>query len=136
MLESAPVRFVGNVEGRDFGAGEVDVVVTDGFTGNVVLKATEGAARAVGRLVLDALADDGGDDTFAAAAAAVLPKLAALRDRLDPEAYGGAHLVGVKGTVVIAHGSSSRLAIANALAVAASGAEQGLVAEVEAGLRG
>jgi glycerol-3-phosphate acyltransferase PlsX len=71
-----------------------------------------------------------------AASQVILPRLMSLRERFDPEAYGGAHLVGVKGTVVIAHGSSSRVAIANALAMAAEGAERGLVTRIEAGLRG
>jgi glycerol-3-phosphate acyltransferase PlsX len=74
------------------------------------------------------------DAAFRAAAALVLPHLAALRDRFDPEAYGGAHLVGTRGTVVIAHGSSSRVAIANALVLAAEGASRGMVEQIERGM--
>jgi glycerol-3-phosphate acyltransferase PlsX len=129
------IRFVGNVEGRDLGRGKADVIVTDGFTGNVLLKTAEGTARAVGRVILEAIAADE-DPDVQAASQVILPRLMSLRDRFDPEAYGGAHLVGVRGTVVIAHGSSSRVAIANALAMAAEGAERGLVTRIEAGLRG
>ncbi len=128
-------RFVGNVEGRDLGRGVADVFVTDGFTGNVLLKTAEGVARAVGRFVLEGIAAET-DPAFQEAAGVVLPKLMGLREKFDPEAYGGAHLVGVKGTVVIAHGSSTRRAIANALMLAAEGAERGLVSRIEAGLRG
>jgi glycerol-3-phosphate acyltransferase PlsX len=135
VLLGSNIRFVGNVEGRDLGRGVADVIVTDGFTGNVVLKAAEGTARTVGQMVLETLADDT-DAELQAAAAVVLPRLLALRERLDPEEYGGAHLVGARGTVVIAHGSSSQRAIANALVVAAEGADQGLVDMVESGIRG
>lgn len=133
LLSESGLRFVGNVEGRDLEAA--DVIVTDGYTGNVLLKVTEGTARAVGRMVLEALAEDD-DPEFQAAVAAVAPRLATLRDRLDPEAYGGAHLVGVRGTVVIAHGSSSRTAVANAIEMAAEGADRGLVGMVEEGIGG
>jgi glycerol-3-phosphate acyltransferase PlsX len=129
------IRFVGNVEGRDLGRGKADVIVTDGFTGNVLLKTAEGSVRAVARVILEAISEDT-DPEVQTAAQVILPRLMALRQRFDPEAYGGAHLVGVKGTVVIAHGSSSRVAIANALAMAAEGAERGLVARIEAGLSG
>ncbi|MDX1689529.1 MAG: phosphate acyltransferase PlsX [Acidimicrobiia bacterium] len=135
LLSGSPIRFAGNVEGRDVGRGVADVFVTDGFTGNVLLKTAEGIARLVGRLVLESIADDD-DPAVQEAAQVVLPKLLGLRERLDPEAYGGAHLVGARGTVVIAHGSSSRVAIANALSLAAEGADRGIVERIEAVLRG
>ena len=135
MSAHAGLRFVGNVEGRDLGKGTADVIVTDGFTGNVLLKTAEGTARAVGRVILEALAADGSPEVQQASSV-VLPRLMSVRDRFDPEAYGGAHLVGVKGTVVIAHGSSSRVAVANALVLASEGADRGLVARIEAGLSG
>lgn len=135
LLADAPVRFIGNVEGHDLGAGVADVFVTDGFTGNVLVKAVEGVARGVGTAVLEALASDD-DEQVQAAVSAVLPKIMRLRERFDPEAHGGAHLLGVRGTVVIAHGASSRVAIANALRVAADGADRGLVARIEAGIGG
>jgi glycerol-3-phosphate acyltransferase PlsX len=135
LLQEMPIDFIGNVEGRDLGTGKADVIVTDGFTGNVLLKTAEGTARAVARIIVEALAGEA-DPEFQQAVALVLPRLLGVRDRFDPEAHGGAHLVGVKGTVVISHGSSSRVAIANALKMAAEGAEQGLPAKIEAGLRG
>jgi len=135
LIKALPVDFVGNVEGRDLGTGTADVVVTDGFTGNVLLKTAEGTSRAVGRFVLEALAESD-DPAIQEAAPVVLPHLLQLRQKFDPEAYGGAHLVGARGTVVIAHGSSSRIAIANALALASEGAERGLVTRIEAGLSG
>jgi glycerol-3-phosphate acyltransferase PlsX len=135
LIRSLPLRFVGNVEGRDLGTESVDVVVTDGFTGNVLLKTAEGTARAVGRFVLGAL-EETEDPGIREASQLVLPYLMQLRERFDPEAYGGAHLVGVRGTVVIAHGSSSRIAVRNALSLASEGAERDLVGRIEAGLGG
>ena len=127
--------FIGNVEGRDVGRDKADVFVTDGFTGNVLLKTAEGTARAVGRLMIEALAEDGDEETQKATGV-IMPKVMALRQKVDPEAYGGAHLVGAKGTVVIAHGSSSRVAVANAIALAAEGADRDLVGQIEAGIGG
>lgn len=135
LIESLPIDFVGNVEGRVLGTGVADVVVTDGYTGNVLLKTAEGTARAVGRFVLEALAASD-DPAVQEASQVVLPRMLQLRQEFDPEAYGGAHLVGARGTVVIAHGSSSRVAIANALALASEGAERDIVGRIEAGLGG
>ncbi|MGH8871887.1 MAG: phosphate acyltransferase PlsX [Acidimicrobiia bacterium] len=121
LLEQAPIRFVGNVEGRDVAADKSDVIVTDGFTGNIFLKTMEGAAQVMMRYAMEALAglDAGLQES-------VLPALDEVRRRLDYETYGGAQLLGVKGVVVIAHGSSSRVAIANALVMAAEGAKHDL----------
>jgi glycerol-3-phosphate acyltransferase PlsX len=127
LLEAAPVCFVGNVEGRDIASPEVDVIVTDGFTGNVLLKTTEGVASMVASMVMSALAN-----TPPEAAAAVLPTLLPIREQLDYESTGGAHLLGAAGVVVIAHGSSSRKSIRNALCMARDGAVSDLVAKVAA----
>ncbi len=135
LISRLPLRFVGNVEGRDLGSDVTDVVVTGGFVGNVLLKTAEGTARVVGRFVLEALTSVE-DPEIQAAARVVLPYLLELRKKFDPEAYGGAHLVGTKGTVVIAHGSSSRVAVSNALALASEGVERDLVGRIEAGLGG
>lgn len=121
-LEAAPINFVGNVEGRDLSTDAADVVVTDGFTGNVVLKTTEGTAEFVAEMALDAMATMSLEDQNR-----VLPVLKNLRSRLDYETFGGAHLVGSQGVVVIAHGASSSVAIANAIALAADGADRDLV---------
>lgn len=137
LLAAMQLNFLGNVEGRDLGRGRVDVFVTDGFTGNVLLKTAEGIADAVGRMVAEAIAaGDGDGGAYGEAVARVMPRLLALGERLDPETHGGAHLLGVRGTVVIAHGSSSRRAVANALRMASAGAGENLPGRIEAGLRG
>src|SRR5918998_2928970 len=98
MSESPGVRFVGNVEGRDIGSGVADVLVTDGFTGNVILKTAEGVAREILGMLRTALTDD----FLSRLAAGVLrPQLVGVKDRVDPENYGGSYLLGVKGSVVI-----------------------------------
>ncbi|MGI8491796.1 MAG: phosphate acyltransferase PlsX [Acidimicrobiales bacterium] len=109
------VDFVGNVEGRDIMTDEVDVVVTDGFTGNVVLKTLEGSLKFAMNAVLAAM---NATDEAKEASRVLLPALLPLADELDPESYGGAALLGVKGVCVISHGSSSARAILNAVKVA------------------
>ena len=109
------VSFIGNVEGRDIVSDRVDVVVTDGFTGNVTLKTLEGGVRAVVDAVLAAF---GSSDEAREAAKVLLPALAPLAEQLDPDSTGGAMLLGVDGVCVISHGSSSARAVVNALAVA------------------
>lgn len=121
LLEAGPLDFVGNLEGRDIATDRADVIVTDGFTGNVFLKTTEGAARLVTQYFLEAISG-----LSSAVQADVAPALASVRDKLDYETYGGAQLLGVKGVTVIAHGSSTRVAMANALVMASEGAEQDL----------
>ncbi len=109
------VDFVGNVEGRDLLDCAADVVVTDGFTGNVALKTAEGALRFAMRLVLGVL---GTNDETRAAGDVLLSHLLGAAAEIDPEATGGAMLLGVDGVCVISHGSSSQVAIENALRVA------------------
>jgi len=129
LLEAGPTNFVGNIEGRDIAADKADVIVTDGFTGNIFLKTTEGAARLMSRYLLEALAD-----IPAEAQEAAFPAIASVKRRLDPETYGGAQLLGVKSVVVVAHGSSSRIAVANALSMARDGADHDLVGRLTATL--
>jgi glycerol-3-phosphate acyltransferase PlsX len=121
LLEKSPIQFVGNVEGRDVATDKVDVIVTDGFTGNVFLKTTEGAVKMVADYFLEAL-----DALPGKIKDAALPALAEVKQRLDWETYGGAQLLGVRNVAVIAHGSSSRVAVANALTMASEGAERDL----------
>jgi len=109
------VRFIGNVEGRDLLGCPADVIVTDGFTGNVALKTAEGVLRFAMGLVLEVL---GHDEATRAAGDVLLPHLLVAAAELDPENTGGAMLLGVDGVCVISHGSSSAVAIANALHVA------------------
>ncbi len=120
--------FVGNVEGRDFFDGNADVFVTDGFTGNVALKTLEGAMR----FLIGALGGILGQPELAAAAEALTPHLLPLAADLDPENTGGAMLLGVDGVSVISHGSSSSVAMVNAITVAHDLAVDGLVEAVAA----
>lgn len=127
---SGAVEFVGNVEGRDIATDVVDVIVTDGFTGNVLLKTSEGSGKAIQRIILDTLSQP----AYAEVLPALVPAFMELRERLSPESVGGAHLVGTQGVVVIAHGSSSRVAIENAIRIAAEGVAHGLVGRIGAGI--
>jgi len=124
LAEGAGVRFIGNVEGRDLLDCPADVVVTDGFTGNVALKSLEGALR----FVLATLGRVFETDEKTRAAAEVLwPYLLPVAAELDPEGTGGAMLLGVRGVCVIGHGSSSAVAVHNAIRVASDLAAGGLV---------
>ena len=124
------LNFIGNVEGRDLGRDRADVFVTDGYTGNVLLKTGEGTSRALFRVLMEALQAD----EYQSALAELLPAFMQLRQRIDPETIGGAHLVGTRGVVVIGHGASSHRAAANAIAMAAEGAGHGLVDLVADGI--
>jgi glycerol-3-phosphate acyltransferase PlsX len=115
--------FIGNVEGRDVMTTDVDVVVTDGFTGNVTLKTIEGAMRFVTGAVLGAVSGvEGGD--------ALISALAPLANELDPDTHGGAVLLGVNGVCIISHGSSSARAIVNAVRVGRDAVASDLVAKL------
>lgn len=122
--ETANCEFVGNVEGRDLLGDEADVIVTDGFTGNVALKTVEGVAKQLVGAILSAF--DANDDSRAAADV-LLPSLLPLYQRVDPDNTGGAALLGVRGVSIISHGSSSARAIHNAIAVANELHERSLV---------
>jgi glycerol-3-phosphate acyltransferase PlsX len=124
LLEASGLRFVGNVEGRALLEGGVDVVVTDGFTGNVALKTLEGTIRTLmDALRKEMIATPGGR----LGGALIRPAARRLRHRLDPETHGGGYLLGLRGLVVIAHGSSSRTAIGNAIRMAARGVDHDIV---------
>ena len=112
LISRSGVRFVGNVEGRDVATGVADVLVTDGFTGNVMLKTAEGVAREVFGMVRSALTED---LVGKLAGAALKPRLVGIRDQVDPENYGGSFLLGVRGPVVIGHGNSRARGVENAL---------------------
>ena len=124
LLAASDLNFKGNTEGRDILAGASDVVVTDGFTGNVTLKLLEGTILTL----LDALREE-----ITATARGkiggflIRPAARRLRHRLAPDTFGGAYLLGLRGLVVIAHGNSSRTAIANAVRLAARGVEHDVV---------
>jgi glycerol-3-phosphate acyltransferase PlsX len=124
LREAAGLNFAGNAEGRDLLRGAADVVVTGGFTGNLTLKLLEGTIREL----LDALREEivatprGKLGGFL-----IRPAARRLRTRLDPDTYGGAYLLGLRGLAVIAHGNSGRRAVANAIRLAARGVDQGVV---------
>jgi len=121
LLSEAPgINFAGNVEGRDLPAAKTDVVVTDGFTGNVSLKLLEGTAKTVAAAVGDAARSN----PMAAAGGLLLkPALNGLRRELHPDTTGGAILLGLRATAVVGHGSSGAEGIANAVRLAARCAE-------------
>jgi glycerol-3-phosphate acyltransferase PlsX len=123
LIAALPIQFVGNVEGKDVFRGACDVVVTDGFTGNVVLKVAEG----IGEFLFASIAREARKSVGGKVGGALLrPKLRPLRDRIDYRKTGGALLLGVAGEVVIAHGRSDAEATMNAIRVAARAAEQGV----------
>ncbi len=115
LLRLAPINFIGNVEGRDIYTGEVDVIVCDGFTGNVILKTSEGLIAAIMGLLKTELGQ-----TIVTQAGALLsrPAFLSVKKRLDYSEFGGAPLLGTKQIVVICHGSSNGKAIKNAIRVA------------------
>ena len=127
------VQFIGNVEGRDVMSDAADVIVTDGFTGNVVLKTLEGSMKFALNAVISVLRSDG---VAKEASDAVLAGLLPLAAELDPETTGGAVLLGVDGVCIIAHGSSSARAIANAAAVARQAVDDDLVGQLRAAVSG
>jgi phosphate acyltransferase len=131
LLAASELNFAGNTEGRDLLAGAADVVVTDGFTGNVVLKAVEGTIG----ILLEVLRSEI-TSTPSGRLGGLLIKGAArrLRHRLDPDTYGGAYLLGLRGLAVIAHGNSSQTAIENAIRLAARGVEHDVVGRLAARL--
>ena len=124
LREAHDVNFQGNAEGRDLLRGAADVVVTGGFTGNLALKLLEGT---IGEL-LDALRSEiAATPTGKLGGLLIRPAARRLRTRLDPDTYGGAYLLGLKGLAVIAHGNSGRRAVANGIRLAARGVENGVV---------
>src|SRR5690348_1829287 len=124
LRDDPSLNFKGNVESRDLLRGAADVVVTDGFTGNVALKLLEGTIREL----LDALREEiAATATGKLGGLLIRPAARRLRTKLDPDEYGGAYLLGLRGLAVIAHGRSGRRAIANAIRLAARGAEHRVV---------
>ncbi len=128
LLRRSSLNFAGNTEGRTLLEGEADVVVADGFTGNVALKTVEGTVKSL----LEALRGELESSLRGKVGGFLIrPGARRLRARLDPDTYGGAYLLGLNGLVVIAHGSSSRLAIANAIRLAARGVEHRVVERLQ-----
>ncbi len=128
LRDAANINFIGNVEGRDFLRPVADVVVTDGFTGNVVLKTLEGGVGYMVEQFQHLMSGLVTEQTGPGMSAAVMPLL----QQLDPNTYGGAILLGVGGVCIISHGSSSATAIANALGVARDMVEGDVVSQLKA----
>jgi len=133
LLKQLPLLFVGNVEGRDLYNGSVDVIVTDGFVGNVALKASEGVANLVRYALKEAL-----KATITRQVGYMLSRSAFtdFKKRIDHTEYGGAPLLGVKGVCIITHGSSNANAIKNAIRVASEFAERRINDKIERELAG
>ena len=131
LLQQLPLQFVGNVEGRDLYNGHVDVIVADGFVGNVALKISEGVANLVRYTLKESL-----KATITRQVGYLLSRsaFADFKKRLDHTEYGGAPLLGVKGVCFITHGSSNANAIKNAIRVAAEFAEARINEKIEKGL--
>ena len=131
LLETLPhVDFIGNVEGTDLAAARSNVIVCDGYTGNVLLKTAEGVAKMVFGMLLESVSQP----EYAEAVQALAPAVMGLRERLNPERHGGAHLLGVNGVVVVTHGSSTRVAITHAIDTAVEAVEARLPEMIAAGL--
>jgi len=124
LLAASDLNFAGNAEGRDLLEGAADVLVTDGFTGNVALKTVEGTILTL----LQALREEIGATAQGKLGGLLIrPAARRVRRRFDPDTHGGAYLLGLRGLAVIAHGNSSSAAIANAIRLAARGVERDVV---------
>jgi glycerol-3-phosphate acyltransferase PlsX len=128
LLKNSPVNFIGNVEAREVYKGSADVIVCDGFTGNIVLKASEGLVDTVERLLGEELSR-----TFSGMMGSILSRRAfrRFRRRLDYSEYGGAPLLGVGAVTIVGHGRSSAKAVRNAVAMAHRFAAASFIQRVE-----
>jgi glycerol-3-phosphate acyltransferase PlsX len=132
LLEVAPgINFIGNVEGRDTMLKTADVIVTDGFTGNVVLKTLEGCLKMLFGEILKAF---GSHESYKPHADALLPALMPLYEQMSPDTYGGAVLLGVDGVCIISHGSSNAKAMLNGIRVASEMVEADIVGQLRAAI--
>jgi glycerol-3-phosphate acyltransferase PlsX len=131
LLKQLPLNFVGNVEGRDLFNGHVDVIVADGFVGNVALKVSEGVANLVRTVLKESL-----KATISRQVGYMLSRSAFsdFKKRIDHTEYGGAPLLGLKGVCIVTHGSSNANAIKNAVRVAAEFSERRINQSIEQGL--
>lgn len=131
LLKEGVSGFMGNVEGRDVLTGVADVIVTDGFTGNVTLKLLEGTSKVLLGQVKDAMTSS---LVSKLASLVLIGPLKKLKSNLDPDQFGGAPLLGVKGVVIIAHGSSNAQAVCNGILVGARAAQNGLTERIESAI--
>jgi glycerol-3-phosphate acyltransferase PlsX len=131
LLRQSPLNFIGNVEGNDIYEGRVDVIVCDGFVGNVALKTSEGLARMLGQMIRE---EFGRSMLSRAAAVCAMPVLKRFKRRVDPGRYNGACLVGLKGVVVKSHGSADALGFEAALQRAFDACRNGLPERIAAAI--
>jgi glycerol-3-phosphate acyltransferase PlsX len=131
LLAESDLRFGGNIEGREVLTGVAQVVVTDGFTGNVTLKLLEGTIKNLFEVLREEIAST---PRGKLGGLLIRPAARRLRSRFDPDTYGGAYLLGLRGLAVIAHGNSSSTAIANAIRLAARGVDHDVVGRLAARL--
>jgi glycerol-3-phosphate acyltransferase PlsX len=134
LLDDAPLHFIGHVEGKDIYEHHADVVVCDGFVGNVILKTSEGAGQFINTMLHEMI--DEASPIGKAGAFLLKPSFEKLRARLRYDTYGGAPLLGVRGACIVTHGRSNRVAIRNAIRNAAALVERNLVGTIEASLSG
>lgn len=134
LLDTAPLHFIGHVEGKDIYEHHADVVVCDGFVGNVILKTSEGAAQFISTMLREMI--DGAPPIGKAGAFLLKPSFQKLRARLSYDTYGGAPLLGLRGACIVTHGRSNRTAIHNAIRNAAALVERNLIGTIEASLNG
>lgn len=132
ILKESGINFVGNVQGDDLGKGVADVIVTDGFTGNVALKVAEGLTTLMTQIVKDEIKRAPLNERIAAWV--IYPMFKRIKKRFDWQEYGGGSLLGVKGNVIIAHGKSGRRAIHSAMKLACDLAKTDLVRNLEESL--
>lgn len=129
-LDSAPVNFIGNIEGKDVLYNAADVIVADGFVGNVVLKVSEGLVSGLGGVIKDTVTK--GNLLTKLGAFLMLPALRKLRARYNYETYGGAPLLGLRGNCIVTHGRATRTAVASAIRTAADETGADVVGKIEA----
>jgi glycerol-3-phosphate acyltransferase PlsX len=127
LLSDSHLNFIGYVEGDDLYSGKVDIVVTDGFVGNVALKTSEGLAKMIGQSIKDEF-----DKNFFTKLAGLvaLPVLKAFKKRYDPRRYNGASLLGLRGIVIKSHGNADRLSFANAVDIAIKEVEKAVASRI------
>ena len=130
-LRALPIRFVGNIEGRDVYNGTVDVVVCDGFVGNIALKISEGVASVMGKVLRQEIESSGWRRIGYAVLAPVFRRF---RRRFDYAEYGGAPLLGVNGNIIISHGGSTVKALRNGIRTAAECASRGILGQIARGM--
>jgi glycerol-3-phosphate acyltransferase PlsX len=131
LLKASTLNFIGNVEGKDINLGHADVVVTDGFTGNVIIKLAQGVSKFLLGLLKTELTSS---NVSKVGAMLARPAFDNVRQRLDYREYGGAPLLGVDGTVIVGHGRSDALAIRNGIRLAAQAVENGVQEAIKQGI--